>query len=281
MQKEPHSTRQRYVLLLHCRCPVRIHCDSCGRQGPHISLVSHDWIDAPVMQKLVEPTMESPAPNKLGPAIAFTFQKPTPMRPPSTKNFQTRLVQIPSKRPLETDMDTERVLPGLDPTLTKDVPSLPTQNEDTTRPKPKKIPKPVSKCLLASLFETTVKLDSAKRLPGKQSTKTNTTDIAGQKVENWYVSNRARLDPNTRRLMVLAKPATPRQTMQLKAMRKHHWECGEEVKEALRRHRPASYSLRILRDRIDWCKVAPYVTLMIQAVTKKTRPSTCELPTAK
>ncbi|KAG0083850.1 hypothetical protein BGZ93_001562 [Podila epicladia] len=220
--------------------------------------------DAPVMQKLAEPTVEYPAPRKLGPVIAFTFQKSTSIRPPSTKNSQTKPVQIPSKRPLETDMDTDRVLPGLRSTPTKDIPSLPIQNEDTTRPTPKKTPKPVSKCLLASLFKTT-KFDTAKRPPGKQSTITNTTEIAGQKVENWYVSNRARLDPKTRRLMVLAKPATPRQTMQLKAMRKHHWECGEEVKEALRRHRPASYSLRILRDRIDWCKVAPYVTLMIQA----------------
>ncbi|KAG0338846.1 hypothetical protein BG000_003299 [Podila horticola] len=221
--------------------------------------------DAPVMQRLSEPTMESAAPSKLGPAIAFTFQKSTSIRPTSTKNFQTKPVQIPSKRPLETCMDTDRTPPGLDPIQTKEAPSLPTHKNDTINPKPKKAPKPVTKCLLASLFKTTVKLDSAKRTTGKQFTKTNTTDIAGQKVENWYVSNRARLDPKTRRLMVLAKPTTPRQTMQLKAMRKHHWECGEEVKKALRRHRPASYSLRILRDRIDWCKVAPYVALMIQA----------------
>ncbi|KAG0020281.1 hypothetical protein BGZ81_009394 [Podila clonocystis] len=221
--------------------------------------------DAPVMQKLMEPTVESPAPSRLGPAIAFTFQKPPSIRSPPTKNFQAKPIQITSKQPLDTDMDTDRAPPGLDSTPTNDMPSLLTQNGDTTRPKPKKAPKPASKCLLASLFKTTVKLDSVKRTPRKQSTKTNTTDIAGQKVENWYVSNRARLDPNTRRLMVLAKPTTPRQTMQLKAMRKHHWECGEEVKDALRRHRPASYSLRILRDRIDWCQVAPYVALMIQA----------------
>lgn len=216
------------------------------------------------MQKLVEPTVESPAPRKLGPSITFAFQKPTSIRPPS-KNSQPKPVQIPSKRPLETDIDTDKAPTRLDLIPATDMPSRPTKNENTTRPKPTKAPKPVSKCLLASLFKTTVKLDSGKRALEKPI-KTNTTDIAGKKVENWYVSNRARLDLKTRRLMVLAKPTTPRQAMQLKAMRKHHWECGEEVKEGLRRHKPAAYSLKITRDRIDWCKVAPYVALMIQAV---------------
>ncbi|KAI9242038.1 MAG: hypothetical protein BYD32DRAFT_457290 [Podila humilis] len=219
--------------------------------------------DASVMQKLVEPTVESPTLSKLGPAIAFAFQKPTSIRPPA-RNSQPKPVQIPSKRPLETDMDTHKAPTMLDLIPATDISSRPTQNKDITRPKAKKAPKPVSKCLLAALFKTSTKLDSEKRALGKPI-KTNTTDIAGKKVENWYVSNRARLDFKTRRLMVLAKSTTPRQAMQLKAMRKHHWECGEEVKEGLRRHRPAAYSLKITRDRIDWYKVTPYVTLMIQA----------------
>ncbi|KAG0249769.1 hypothetical protein BG011_008975 [Mortierella polycephala] len=94
---------------------------------------------------------------------------------------------------------------------------------------------------------------------------TNEQSTGGEKVEQWYITNKARLDPKTRRLMVLTKPTTLRQKMQLKAMRKHHWECGTEIERQLKRNVPTAFSLKITRSRIDWDKVAPYVALMIQA----------------
>ncbi|KAF9401577.1 hypothetical protein BGZ94_005171, partial [Podila epigama] len=100
---------------------------------------------------------------------------------------------------------------------------------------------------------------------GKRPSKINTTDIAGVKVENWYISNRARLDPKTRRLVVKTQATTARQKHQLKLMRKHHWECGMEIENSLRRLRPTSYSLKIPRQRIDWIEVSSYVALMLQA----------------
>ncbi|KAF9189611.1 hypothetical protein BGZ51_009430 [Haplosporangium sp. Z 767] len=94
---------------------------------------------------------------------------------------------------------------------------------------------------------------------------TNEQSTGVEKVEQWYITNKARLDPKTRRLMVLTKPTTLRQKMQLKAMRKHHWECGTEIERQLKRNIPTAFSLKITRSRIDWDKIAPYVALMIQA----------------
>lgn len=94
----------------------------------------------------------------------------------------------------------------------------------------------------------------------------NELEVADEKIENWYTTYKARLEPKTRRLMVMTKPTTSRHQSQLKTMRKHHWECRTEIEQQLRRHVPTAFSLKIVRTRIDWERVAPYITLMIQAV---------------
>ncbi|KAF9548662.1 hypothetical protein EC957_005901 [Mortierella hygrophila] len=93
----------------------------------------------------------------------------------------------------------------------------------------------------------------------------NELEVADEKIENWYTTYKARLEPKTRRLMVMTKPTTARHQSQLKTMRKHHWECRTEIEQQLRRHVPTAFSLKIVRTRIDWERIAPYVTLMIQA----------------
>jgi len=100
----------------------------------------------------------------------------------------------------------------------------------------------------------------------------NEVEAADEKIENWYITYKAHLEPKTRRLMVLTKPTTVRQQNQLKTMRKHHWECKTEIEQQLKRQVPTAFSLRIVRSRIDWERVAPYITLMIQAVSLP-RPS--------
>ncbi|KAG0022701.1 hypothetical protein BGZ80_011436 [Entomortierella chlamydospora] len=105
---------------------------------------------------------------------------------------------------------------------------------------------------------------------------TNVSEASSEKIEQWYITNKAHLEnvPESmpggggtprRRLMVLNKPTTARQKSQLKIMRKHHWECRLEVEYNLKRNLPAIFSLKIARTKIDWEKVVPYVTLMIQA----------------
>ncbi|KAF9342937.1 hypothetical protein BGX26_006589, partial [Mortierella sp. AD094] len=105
---------------------------------------------------------------------------------------------------------------------------------------------------------------------------TNVSEASSEKIEQWYITNKAHLEtvPESmpggggtprRRLMVLNKPTTTRQKSQLKIMRKHHWECRLEVEHNLKRNLPTIFSLKIARTKIDWEKVAPYVTLMIQA----------------
>jgi len=109
----------------------------------------------------------------------------------------------------------------------------------------------------------------------------NELEVADEKIENWYTTYKARLEPKTRRLMVMTKPTTVRHQSQLKTMRKHHWECRTEIEQQLKRHVPTAFSLKIVRTRIDWERVAPYITLMIQAV--RTRNSTMHFcfPAAK
>ncbi|KAG0326417.1 hypothetical protein BGZ99_009558 [Dissophora globulifera] len=94
---------------------------------------------------------------------------------------------------------------------------------------------------------------------------TNESGASGDRIEQWYITNKAHLDPKTRRLLVLSKPTTVRQHGQLKVMRKHHWECKTQIERHLRNNLPTVFSLKIARDRIDWRKVAPYVAMMIQA----------------
>ncbi|KAF9967858.1 hypothetical protein BGZ70_007914 [Mortierella alpina] len=93
----------------------------------------------------------------------------------------------------------------------------------------------------------------------------NQVGVDAEKIEQWYITNKAHLEPATRRLVVLSKPSTVRQKSQLKAMRKHHWECELQVEGHLKRNRPTTYRLKILRNRIDWERLAPYITLMVQA----------------
>ncbi|CAO3570932.1 unnamed protein product [Mortierella alpina] len=93
----------------------------------------------------------------------------------------------------------------------------------------------------------------------------NQISVDAEKIEQWYITNKAHLEPSTRKLVVLTKPTTVRQKSQLKAMRKHHWECELEVEGHLKRNRPTTYRLKISRSRIDWERLAPYITLMIQA----------------
>ncbi|OAQ34409.1 hypothetical protein K457DRAFT_28331 [Linnemannia elongata AG-77] len=93
----------------------------------------------------------------------------------------------------------------------------------------------------------------------------NELEVADEKIENWYTTYKARLEPKTRRLMVVTKPTTARHQSQLKTMRKHHWECRTEIEQQLKRQVPTAFSLKIVRTRIDWERVAPYITLMIQA----------------
>ncbi|KAF9927764.1 hypothetical protein FBU30_002881 [Linnemannia zychae] len=93
----------------------------------------------------------------------------------------------------------------------------------------------------------------------------NQSEVAEEKIENWYTTYKAHLEPETRRLMVMTKPTTMRQKNQLKTMRKHHWECKMEIEQQLKRQVPTTFSLKIVRSRIDWERIAPYVTLMIQA----------------
>ncbi|KAF9939724.1 hypothetical protein BGZ65_009721 [Modicella reniformis] len=97
---------------------------------------------------------------------------------------------------------------------------------------------------------------------------TNEAGASSEKVEQWYITNKAHLDTASRRLMVLTKPKTVHQRSQLKTMRKHHWECRTEIEHQLKMNAPAMYSLKIARTRIDWERVAPYITLMIQAAFK-------------
>lgn len=104
-------------------------------------------------------------------------------------------------------------------------------------------------------------------LPSSSSFESNSASISGEKVEQWYITNRAHLDPVSKRLMVLKKPATSRQKSQLKTMRRHHWECKTEAEQHLERNPPTSFALKIARDRIDWEKLGPYIALMLQAVS--------------
>ncbi|KAI7821721.1 hypothetical protein BC939DRAFT_493945 [Gamsiella multidivaricata] len=177
-----------------------------------------------------------------------------------------------------------------------------------SKTKPKRLIKAPSKCLLASLFRTTIPNSSKHRqVPvntfqigqptarihatkpaigsilrkskskSKSSAQTvhppgstaaysiNDSKAASEKIEQWYITNKARIDPTTRRLMVLTKPATVRQKNQLKVMRKHHWECRTGITQQLKRNVPTSFSLKVARNRIDWDKFTSYVTLMIQA----------------
>ncbi|KAF8948755.1 hypothetical protein BGZ47_002728 [Haplosporangium gracile] len=97
----------------------------------------------------------------------------------------------------------------------------------------------------------------------------NELEAADEKIENWYTTYKAHLEPKTRRLMVMTKPTTARHQSQLKAMRKHHWECQIEIEQQLKRHVPTAFSLKIVRTRIHWERVAPYITLMIQAVSAR------------
>ncbi|KAF9570011.1 hypothetical protein EC968_002325 [Mortierella alpina] len=132
----------------------------------------------------------------------------------------------------------------------------------------------------ARQLRTTVKSSSRSALKSKtkqdvvvrqRSSRTSTAipsnqvSIESEKIEQWYITNKAHLEPATRRLVVLTKPTTARQKAQIKAMRKHHWECELEVEGHLKRNRPTTFSLKILRDRINWERLAPYITLMIQA----------------
>jgi len=104
-------------------------------------------------------------------------------------------------------------------------------------------------------------------LPSSSSFESNNASISGEKIEQWYITNKAQLDPVSRRLMVLKKPATSRQKSQLKTMRRHHWECKTQVEQLLDRNQPTSFALKIARDRIDWEKLGPYIALMLQAVS--------------
>ncbi|KAF9943411.1 hypothetical protein BGZ67_000091 [Mortierella alpina] len=143
------------------------------------------------------------------------------------------------------------------------------------------IPNPLtSRGLKTRQLRSTVKSDSkftskSKTRPGalvrQRASQTSTAIpsneviVDAEKIEQWYITNKAHLEPATRRLVVLTKPATVRQKAQLKAMRKHHWECELEVEGHLKRNRPTTFCLKILRNRIDWEQLAPYITLMIQA----------------
>ncbi|KAG0343992.1 hypothetical protein BG004_004836 [Podila humilis] len=249
-------------------------------------------IGAPIMQKLTTPTMEPVgAPPKLGPTVAFALQKssikkrPAAVHAPPKQAAQVSAnVQSRTEKDMEMEMDKDSGM-GTDmdnqPSSNNNAPLFPLKEPETftttaaaatTIPKPKRLPKPVPKHPLSSIFRTAINIDASKKVTGQYTPRqsavpnaTNTTAIASNKVENWYISNRATLDPATRRLMILNKPTNARQKLQLKLMRRHHWECGEHVKENIKRHRPTSYSLKIARNKIDWCRVAPYVTLMIQA----------------
>ncbi|KAF8929870.1 hypothetical protein BGZ58_008620 [Dissophora ornata] len=115
--------------------------------------------------------------------------------------------------------------------------------------------------------ESSTKPTSSKlRISTKMSTySTNESGASGEKVEQWYITNKARLEPLTRRLIVLSKPTTVRQRGQLKMMRKHHWQCRSEIEQQLKRNMPMAFSLRVVKSRIDWDRITPYITLMIQA----------------
>ncbi|KAF9908553.1 hypothetical protein EC991_009698 [Linnemannia zychae] len=93
----------------------------------------------------------------------------------------------------------------------------------------------------------------------------NESQAADEKIENWYITYKAHLEPKTRRLMVMTKPTTMRHQGQLKIMRKHHWECRAEIEQQLKHNVPTAFSLKIVRSRIDWERVTPYISLMIQA----------------
>lgn len=176
----------------------------------------------------------------------------------------------------------------------------PIAQHDQKPKKPKRPAKTRSKCLLTSLFTTTIPNSAVREsyhqpsvntfvvgqpasgtsARGKKaagsasgskdrsgtSQSTNEATVSGEKIEQWYITNKAYLDPESRKLMVLTKPTTARQVNQLKAMRKHHWECRTEMEHQLRKNIPGTYSLKVARGRIDWERVAPYVALMIQAV---------------
>ncbi|KAG0380852.1 hypothetical protein BGX24_004062 [Mortierella sp. AD032] len=73
----------------------------------------------------------------------------------------------------------------------------------------------------------------------------NESEAADEKIENWYITYKAHLEPETRRLMVISKPTTMRHQSQLKTMRKHHWECKTEIEQQLKRNVPTAFSLKI------------------------------------
>ncbi|KAF9124750.1 hypothetical protein BGW39_007932 [Mortierella sp. 14UC] len=183
-------------------------------------------------------------------------------------------------------------------------PLLAQRQAEAKKPRKPKAKRPIKVYvhrLLSSLFKTTISSDAAsssqsvlstigypmpptkgrqprsnankKEHPGSRKASfatpttlnSNESQAADEKIENWYITYKAHLEPKTRRLMVMTKPTTMRQQGQLKTMRKHHWECKTEIEQQLKRHVPTAFSLKIVRTRIDWERVAPYITLMIQA----------------
>ncbi|KAG0233706.1 hypothetical protein BGW42_007292 [Actinomortierella wolfii] len=94
----------------------------------------------------------------------------------------------------------------------------------------------------------------------------NAATIPSDRIEKWYATYRAELDPKTGRLMMTAgSPDTRGKKLHLKAMRRHHWECKQAVLQALEQTVPKTYSLKIARSRIDWPRVTPYLALALQA----------------
>ncbi|KAF9157892.1 hypothetical protein DFQ26_008224 [Actinomortierella ambigua] len=100
----------------------------------------------------------------------------------------------------------------------------------------------------------------------KLKSTSNTTTVPADRIEQWYVSNRAELEPGSGRLMMTAgSPDTPGKKNQLKVMRRHHWECKQAVLQGLERTVPKTYALKLVRSRINWPRVTPYLGLVLQA----------------
>lgn len=220
---------------------------------------------------------------------------------PLTQHLGQDVVEQPLK-------STDGVVEAMDVDLLPPTTLYQEKPKKPRKPKAKRPPKAHIYCLLSSLFKTTISSDAivANRstlltagypgpsAKGRQSrgdvatsrkkdhhgskkppfatpvtVSSNDSEAADEKIENWYTTYKAHLDPKTRRLMVITKPTTVRHQSQLKIMRKHHWECRTEIEQHLKRHVPTAFSLKIVRTRIDWERVAPYITLMIQAVSAR------------
>ncbi|KAF9970867.1 hypothetical protein BGZ73_006282 [Actinomortierella ambigua] len=260
--------------------------------------------DAPPPTRMVPVTNEEPQPS-IAPDVKFSLgvKRPRPhtqaVSAPATVRRETE--EVVSTAPPQVDSSANEthkedmgmavdmaIVEQLQPSTVSELPTIDEAGSSTTttatpaRKRRKKNKQPTGSApLLAPYFvkpsQQSVAPVSYNRgfapLTSGPSTKTkglksasNVAEVPASRIEKWYVSNRAELEPRTGRLMMTAgSPDTPGKKNQLKAMRRHHWECKQAVLQALERTVPKTYALKLVRSRIDWPRVTPYLALILQA----------------